>query len=602
MKEYKISRGVKRTLFFLSKKEKILLICATGLTILIGVMTSLPAYVIGKIADQIASPETFRLRELVVNIFLVGLVFLGKLAFELANKYIVEGVDTHSEKRVTDDLMMNIMKADMAHIKTLKTGTINGRIIRCIEALVEMKKLIFVEILPMLFTAISAIVIAYLKNVYVALFVCSIVPLSILFTFIQIKTQKPLKKTIVDTREEIDGKINEILGGLITIRVANTYPSEEEELDQLTEVRRHFTFRHHINIAWFKAGRLFLEGLFTIGTILLCIYYIRKGQMSEGDILVYVLLFNEVAHPLRELDVLFNTASEKTFLISNLWKLFHCPQDETFRRLTSDEIKGREKRKVDNDIVIEDLSYVFPSTGRKVLNHVNLRIKEGEHLGIMGYSGSGKSALAKILLRIYHGYDGRVLIRGKDLKYFKRSELSKTMFYLEHEPYIFYGSIRDNICYGQKGRITDEELYRVAKKAEIYDDIMSMPHKFDTPVEERGTNLSPGQRQKLGLARLMILHPHIIILDEATSTLDNISENRILRSIDRAFPNQTRISISHRYKALESCDRIIIFNKGEIIFEGVYDEVNTVEQLYKLHNIQREADVEVLTSDDDPID
>ncbi|MDO5695419.1 MAG: ABC transporter ATP-binding protein [Eubacteriales bacterium] len=601
MKEYGIQKGIRKTLYFLTKKEKGMLACATAITIVIGVLTSLPAYVIGRIGDIIVDFESLRAKELVVNLVIIAVIFSTKLILELVTKFIVEEVDTHSEKRVTDDLMANVMRSDMVSIGNLKTGTINGRVIRCIEALVGMKMLLFVELMPMLFATIAAIIIAFLKNVYVAVFVCSIVPISLLISYIQIRTQKPYKKVIVDSREEIDGKINEILGGLITIRVANTQDIESKELGEITEQRRRFSLRHHLNIAWFNAGRSLLEGLYTVGTVLFCIHFIGRGIMSPGDILVYVLLFNEIAHPLRELNKMFNEASEKTFLINNLWKLYHGRQDSTFTKFTKKEALAKEKRRPDNDIIIRNLSYIFPSTGRKVLNNISMTIREGEHVGIMGYSGSGKTALSKILLRIYHGYTGEIYIRGKSLKDYKRTEISKTIAYLTHDPYIFYGSIRENICYGHQGKITDEVMIEAAKKAEIYDDIMSMENQFNAHVAERGSNLSLGQRQKLGLARLMILRPKIIILDEATSTLDNISENRILNNIDNHFPEQTRISISHRYTTLENCDRIIILNKGDIIYEGAFDKVNTVERLYELHNIQREAGVQIFSTDDEVI-
>ncbi len=591
MREYSISLGIKRMLSFLSKKEKLLLLCATIITIFIGLLSSIPVIIIGKISDTIVNlGKNVFSKEVILNIIVVALIYFGKLSLELINRYIVENVDTHSEKRITDNLMLNIMRSDMESIRGIKTGTINGRVIRCIQALVEMKILVFVEILPILFTTISAVVLAIYKNYsstggfYIAGFILLYIPLSAVISYIQIKHQKPLKKTIIDTKEDIDGKINEMLGGLITIRISNSHKIEMKELGMLTEIRRKFSLKHYIQKAWYSAGRSFLEGIFTIITIIFCIFYISRGMMSVGDILVYVILFSEISHPMKELNSMFNTASEKSLLINKLWHLYNCDIDDSFdRNNLVEDLNVNEK---DTSLIIKDLSYSFPGKNKDTLKNINLLIKKGEHIGLMGYSGSGKTSLARLITRIFHGYKGEIRMLGKDLASYTRDELSHTVAYLSHDPYIFYGTIRDNIVYGLKDdNYTEEDIIESAKRAEIYDDIMNMDGHFDAHVSEKGLNLSLGQRQKLGLARLMIIKPKIIILDEATSALDNISENIILKNIDELFPDQIRISIAHRYTALESCDRIIVLNKGEIIYEGMFDDVS-LDKLYELHDIQ----------------
>lgn len=592
MKEYSITSGIKRMLSFLSKKEKMLLGCATITTIFIGLLSSLPVLLIGKLGDKVISlgKDTLN-RAIIIDIVIIALIFLGKLILELINRYIVENVDTHSEKRITDGMMSNIMKSDMESINTVKTGTINGIVIRCIQALVEMKVLVFIELLPMIFTTISAVFIAFIKdyastgNIYLSLFICTYIPLVGLYTFAQIKHQKPLKKTIIDTKEDIDGKINEMLGGLITIRVSNSHKQESSELGLLTEIRRRFKLVLYIQKAWYNAGRSLIEGIFTVITIIICIYHISEGKMSAGDILVYVMLFIEISHPIKELNHIFNTASEKSLLINNLWNLYHCKRDDSF---DSSKLVIDKNFNESDKLEIKNLSYTFANNNKQALNDINITLRKGEHLGIMGYSGSGKTCLARLITRIFHGYEGSITVLGKDLYSYTRDELSHTVAYLSHDPYIFYGTIRDNIMYGLCEECSEDIIIDAAKKAEIYEDIMNMPGHFDAHVSEKGRNLSLGQRQKLGLARLMIIKPKIIILDEATSALDNISENKILKSIDEQFPDQIRISIAHRYTALENCDRIIILNKGEIIFEGTLKDV-TLNKLYELHDIQGES-------------
>lgn len=597
MKEYSILSGINKILFFLSKKEKLLLFCATLMTIVIGLLTSVPVIIIGKIGDSLIdiNKNGFTSYNLIFYISLFVSIYILKLLFQFINKYIIANIDTHSEKRITDNLLLNIMKSDIQDLSKLKKGTINGRVIRCVEALVEMKIIVFIELLPMIFTTISAIAILFFKNqtgpgnIYIALFISLYVPIELLITVIQIKHQKINKKKIIDDKEEIDGKINEILGGLITIRVANAHKEEYGELGILTEERRKHSLKHYISLAWYNAGKSFVEAIFAVSTIFLCVYYIGKGSMSVGDILVYILLFAEITHPLKELGQILNTASEKSILITHLWNLYHCKQDDSFDKT---KLVDFNEKMDDDSIVIKNLSFKYNDANKKALKNISMEIKKGQHIGIMGYSGSGKTCFARILIRILHGYEGEIKYFGKHLEAYKRSELSKTIAYLSHDPYIFYGTIRDNILYGLKKKVKEEDIIEAVKLAEVYDDIMAMDGQFEARVIESGKNLSIGQRQKIALARLMLIRPNIIVLDEATSALDNISESKILKNIDYLFPEQIRISIAHRYTALESCDKIYVFNKGEIIFDGDLHEVSTLNKLYRLHDIQRESGVD----------
>ena len=207
-----------------------------------------------------------------------------------------------------------------------------------------------------------------------------------------------------------------------------------------------------------------------------------------------------------------------------------------------------------------------------VLDHISLDIPQGSFVGIAGPSGCGKSTFIKALCKMEQ-YEGEIHIDGKNLADLSRKEIAGIIALVPQSPFLIAGTIYDNICYGLEGEVARSEVEQAAKKAYIYDFIQSRPEQFDTDVVEGGGNLSGGQRQRIAIARIFLRKPKILILDEATSALDNTSEKHIQMEIERLKEedHMTVISIAHRLTTLKNCDRILVFDKGDIAESGKYD-------------------------------
>jgi ATP-binding cassette subfamily B protein len=210
---------------------------------------------------------------------------------------------------------------------------------------------------------------------------------------------------------------------------------------------------------------------------------------------------------------------------------------------------------------------------RPVLEDVSLSIWPGETIGIVGRSGGGKSTLIKVLMRLVHPAGGRVFIKGVPLEEVSREAISRLVGYVGQAPFMFAGTIEENICYGSFAPCLPEEIRLAAERACLHDEIMMMPSGYATKVAEGGRNLSGGQKQRLALARIFLKDPPILILDEATSALDSISERAVQRAIEAARADRTVIIVAHRLSTLTDANRIVVVDRGRIVESGSYEDL-----------------------------
>ena len=222
-------------------------------------------------------------------------------------------------------------------------------------------------------------------------------------------------------------------------------------------------------------------------------------------------------------------------------------------------------------IEINNISFAY-NENAEVIDRLSLKVKPGETVAIVGYSGGGKTTLCQLIPRFYDVNSGSIKIDETDIRDVKKTSLRENIGIVQQDVFIFADTIFENIRYG-KPDATWEEVVAAAKKAEIYDDIMEMPNEFNTYVGERGTKLSGGQKQRVSIARIFLKNPKILILDEATSALDTITEKRIQKSFDELARGRTSLIIAHRLATVKNADRIIVIEDGRIVEEGTHREL-----------------------------
>lgn len=568
--------AVRNTLRLIGKPEKYLLLLASFLMLATGILTNLPALILGRLVDQVVSTNVFQFSLAIPFLILIIGVIILREGLTVIRKYLVENIATQTEKKQTVAVIDHLLHADVETIHAQQIGALHGRIFRSIQGLVRIIKLGFLDFLPVFFSALAALTIAFLQKPVLATVMILVIPTSLYIIVKQISSQKGIRVALLRGKEKIDGIVIEMLSGIETIRVANTANKEVRKIEHVAEDLRKKEIRHHIFMALFDSGKYLNEGFFYILVITLSILFSSQGVISRGDILVYSILFLSITGPLREIHRILDEAHESSIRVNDLYGLLDLPQDESFTKTP-----GR-SRKSDLAITIKNLSFSYPGRSGKILKSVNLEIRKGEKIGIVGASGCGKSTLIKILLRLLHNYSGEINFFGKDLKSVSREEIAEKVAYVPQNTYIFSGTIADNLTYGSPPRkISQTNITLAAKKADIYSEIVHSLGGFDGVVTENGNNLSGGQKQRLAIARLILKSPELFIFDEATSALDNTNEAIIQRNIEQLFKDKTMITIAHRLTTLKNADRILIFDKGEIVQEGKFADLSKKPGLFQ---------------------
>jgi ATP-binding cassette subfamily B protein len=296
------------------------------------------------------------------------------------------------------------------------------------------------------------------------------------------------------------------------------------------------------------------------------------GNMAVGTYSVLVFLTQRLLWPLTRLGETLDQYQRAMASTNRVMDLLHTPitLHPGSRRLPVSTIQG--------DIVFEDITFAYQDR-RPVVKHLTLKVPAGQTIAIVGSTGSGKSTLVKLLLRLYEVNQGRITLDGIDIRELAPQDLRQGIGLVSQDVFLFHGTVAENIAYGTFGA-SQREIIQAAQIAEAHGFIDQLPAGYDTIVGERGQKLSGGQRQRLAIARAVLKNPPILILDEATSAVDNETESAIQRSLEKITQDRTTIAIAHRLSTVRNADRIYVMELGQLVEWGTHEELLEREGLY----------------------
>jgi len=552
-------------------KHKLGLAFAAGIMAVVSLCNVAVSFLVGTLVTRGINTRSYLL---VIEILgSLSIVYVLREVFNVARRYLVENSCTRLHRDMSVRVVNHLMKVNLATLSKEKVGALHGRIYRSVEGFVRFLRLSFLDFAPALLTGVFALIAAVWKQPLLGLIMVGVIPTAIFLTIRQLISQKGVRLKLLRSCEEIDGAIVEQLSGIEYVRAANTYPQEIKRLARATEKRRALEIRHYFQMALFGSGKALNEGFFHVIVLAMALYFAFHGQLEPGDVVTFSMLFLNVMTPLSEIHRVLDEGHETSLRVGDLLEMLAEPLDPSFiSRTGGTGVPLPWLRQGEPAIVARDLHVEYLTPQGKHLHAVDnlsLMIRHGETIGIAGRSGCGKSTFLRVLLRLLHPGSGEVLLGGASLADVSRADISKLLGYVGQAPFVFAGTIAENIAYGNE-HATTEDIRRAAELAHLHGEILQMPGEYNALVTERGGNLSGGQRQRLAIARILLKQPPILILDEATSALDNISERAVQQALGLTSKDRTTILVAHRLSTLRDADRILVFDDGKIVEEGTY--------------------------------
>lgn len=544
----------------LARNSKCLLFVALVMMMISAVINSVIPAINGRIIDSLLVEKTMAMKML----FLLAFILLISMIVEVSKRYIIEKVATGTQKNLVVESFNQILHVDLKWLKTQQSGGLNGRIQRSVDGSVHLLKIMSMDFLPNLMMMAFAVIIAIITNVYVGAIIlaCSLIGVFIIVR--QIKSQKGIRLELLRVREKNDSNMVEILSGIEAVRVADDEDRQTRIVEDINEELRKKEMNHHKKMILFDNLKNLNIKLWYLIILLIGITLMFSKEITAGEIVTFTLLFNNVANPLQNIHRFLDEAHEASLKTQDLKNIISKPIDKAY----SVETTCKDIAPTGNAVTINNLSFDYD--GKPIINKINCDMKKGDYIGIVGTTGSGKSTLISLMMRIWPIENERLYIFDRDINSICKEELSNYVVYMSQTPFIFRGSIRENLLSGTKHNPSDEDLMWALDKANLMDFVSGLDDGLNHIVEERGCNLSGGQRQRLALARVFLklksnADEKIIILDEATSALDKVTEKKVINNLLELKGNDTTIiSIAHNLSTLESTDKIIKLDHNAI--------------------------------------
>ncbi|MDR3264962.1 MAG: ABC transporter ATP-binding protein/permease [Synergistaceae bacterium] len=465
------------------------------------------------------------------------------------------------------DAFDHLQRLPFAFFDKTRTGSLMSRVINDTFEIAEMSHHGPEDLFLSFVMFSGSFIVLCTMNVELTLIIFALVPLLLAFAAVM---RRRLSQTSMKTRVEI-GEVNADLANSIEgVRVSRAFESSEHELDKFQTGNRayaHARGQQYRAMAEFFSGTGFIMDLLLLAALASGGFFAYYGKIDTGEFAAYLLFVGLFTEPIKRL---INVVEQ----LQNGMTGFVRLQELMAAEPEKDEPGAADLTDPRGDVSFEHVTFSYDDagSGRSVLSDLCLNIRSGETVAIVGPSGGGKSTLCHLLPRFYELDGGRITLDGVDIRRYTRSSLRRKIGIVQQDTFLFSGSIRDNIAYGNVDA-TDEEIGAAAGRASLDEFIRTLPDGCETYVGERGVMLSGGQKQRIAIARVFLKNPPVLILDEATSALDNATEVQIQKALSHLSQGRTTLVVAHRLSTIRNADRIVVLTGDGIAEEGSHEEL-----------------------------
>ena len=510
-------------------------------------------------------------------ILTIGAGMLGLILVQLGSRYFItyygHMMGAYIEHDMRNEIFSHYQKLSFTFYDNQKVGHLLSRITSDLFDISELLHHGPEDIIISVIKLVGAFLILVNVNWKMAAISFSIV---IVMLFYALIFNKRMKYAFKENRARIADINSQIEDSLSGIRVVKSFGNEKREMEKFAKGNERFvaakrlTYRY---MAGYHAGMDSFTTLITVASLIAGAFFLTDGTLDAADLVTFLLYINNFTEPVTKL-VNFTEQFQNGYSgYDRFLEMMAIAPD------IEDAPDAVSLDKAEGGIEFQEVSFHYSDTNEEVLSHVNLQVKPGDYVALVGTSGAGKTTLCSLIPRFYDVSSGKILLDGTDIRKIKLKDLRRQIGIVQQDVYLFAGTIMENIRYG-KPDATDEEVIRAAKAANAHDFIMEMPADYDTDIGQRGVKLSGGQKQRLSIARAFLKNPPILIFDEATSALDNESEKVVQESLEKLAKDRTTFVIAHRLSTIRNARGILVLTDDGIAEEGTHEELLQKDGVY----------------------
>lgn len=545
------------------KKYKWKILIEIILIVFCVIFIAYPSKLIGKMVDLLYNAEMNK-TEIIKSVIQLLFVSLVIIVTRIAWKNLDFRINIYIDKDIRDRLFTKLLKAKVESLNEIKNGEIMSYFVSDLRK-VTMTTSKFISTGTRIIANFAVAITMMSSSCNIKLTVISLIPVFATIVIIILirnrmdKSFKLAQKSFTDLSEYVQESTD-------SVRTMKAFCGEEKQIEEF-EKKNATLKKNNISVS-INQNLLFVCVSFGFGiayaiSLLYGSNLVLKNEISIGDLIAFNGYLAILEAPVTWIPWLLGRAKKFKVSFDRLDKMFKLPEEEI------EDFEKNDNDKLEGNIEIKNLTYNYPGYIETVLENININIKKGESLGIIGVIGSGKTTLMNLLLKLYDVERGKIFIDGKDINDINVKTIRDNICYITQDNFLFSATLKENINLF-KDEYKDEDIEESTKQAMIYDEISSMEEGINTVIGEKGIDLSGGQKQRVVISRAFLTNSNIIIFDDTFSALDNRTEQHVLNNIKELTKNKTCIIVSNRISDIKDCDKIIVLEQGEIVEQGTH--------------------------------
>lgn len=556
-------KTIKRLLSYCSP-YKFLIISLTVLSIVSVIFTLLTPVLLGQAIDLLVGENQVDFQGLFNKLIFIGIVVLIISLIQWIMGQITNTITYNITNDLRNKVFDQIQVLPLKYIDGTSHGDILGRLINDIDLIGQGLLQSFTSLLTGIATIVGTILIMAYIHFSVAVIVVVLTPLSLFVASLIVKRTHSYFQEQLAIRGEMNGFCEEMIGNQKIVNIFDYQVQNEEKFNEINERMHKSGVISQFYGALINPTTRLVNSIVYAAVGIYGAFQVLNGSFTVGILSSFLTYANQYTRPFNEIS---SVMSEMQTAIAASQRVFALLDEETIQELSTSKIIENKQ----GHIVIDHLNFSYDPS-KPLIQDFNYEAKPGTMTAIVGKTGCGKTTLINLLMRFYNPQKGKITIDGVDIEEMNRDDLRKMYGMVLQDSWLFKGTIKENIAYG-KPEATDEEIIEAAKKARVHKYIISLPQGYDTVVEEDGGNMSQGQMQLVCIARIMLTHPPMLILDEATSSIDTRTELQIQRAFDEMMKGRTTFIVAHRLSTIKNADKIIVMDQGHIVEVGNHEEL-----------------------------